>query len=132
MRSPRISGRRRRPTSRLRSRARPSAAGVTVPAPSTLYGTSSTGLSASGSQFWTQNSAGILDTRNCWTSSGLRCPPEILDGPAKPTWQSVSRESIGGIGAAGAVNVIYGTAGGLASTGSQILASEQYWKPGLG
>jgi hypothetical protein len=84
-----------------------------------LYGTS-TGLSASGSQFWTQNSAGILDTSELLDQFGSALSAGNFGRTGEADLAvGVPGESIGGLGAAGAVNVIYGTAGGLASTGNQ-------------
>ena len=84
-----------------------------------LYGTS-TGLSSSGSQFWTQNSSGILDTSELLDQFGFALSAGNFGRTGEADLAvGVPGESIGGIGAAGAVNVIYGTASGLASTGNQ-------------
>jgi len=83
-----------------------------------LYGTL-TGLSA-GSQFWTQNSAGILDTSELLDQFGSALSAGNFGRSGEADLAvGVPGESIGGLGAAGAVNVIYGTASGLASTGNQ-------------
>ena len=84
-----------------------------------LYGTS-TGLSSSGSQYWHQNSSGILDAAESLDQFGLA----LSAGNFGKTGQAdlavgVRGESVGGTGAAGAVNVIYGTSTGLASSGNQ-------------
>jgi hypothetical protein len=84
-----------------------------------LYG-SSTGVSSAGSQFWTQNSSGILDTSEVLDQFGLALSAGNFGRSGEADLAvGVLGESIGGIGSAGAVNVIYGTASGLSSTGNQ-------------
>ena len=84
-----------------------------------LYGTS-TGLSSTGSQFWNQNSSGILDTSEVLDQFGFALSAGNFGRTGEADLAvGVPGESIGGFGAAGAVNVIYGTASGLASTGNQ-------------
>ena len=86
-----------------------------------LYGSSSTGLTSTGSQYWTQNSSGILDTAELLDQFGSA----LSAGNFGKTGQAdlavgVKGESVGAIGAAGAVNVIYGATNGLASSGNQL------------
>ena len=50
-----------------------------------------------------------------------RWPPATSTTTASPTWPSApAGESVGSITGAGAVNVLYGGAGGLTGTGSQL------------
>jgi len=84
-----------------------------------LYGTS-TGLSSTGSQFWNQNSAGILDAAEVLDQFGFALSAGNFGRTGEADLAvGVPGESIGAIGAAGAVNVIYGTASGLANTANQ-------------
>jgi hypothetical protein len=84
-----------------------------------LYG-SSTGVSSTGSQFWTQNSSGILDTSEVLDQFGFALSAGNFGRTSEADLAvGVLGESIGGVGFAGAVNVIYGTASGLSSTGNQ-------------
>ena len=97
-----------------------------------LYGTL-TGLSSSGSQYWNQNSAGILDTAELLDQFGFALSAGNFGKTSEADLAvGVKGESIGGLGAAGAVNVIYGTARRACEHREPILASEQYRKPGLG
>jgi hypothetical protein len=84
-----------------------------------LYGTN-TGLSAAGNQLWTQDSAGIEDQAEAGDlfGSGLSAGNFNGDG-VEDLGVGVSGESIDGAKGAGAANVIYGTASGLASGGNQ-------------
>ena len=85
------------------------AAAVTAPAPSTCCTAPQRGSRPPDRSIWTQNSSGILDT--CGSAGPVRvwrCRPGISeDQPSRPGGRCPGR-SIGDIGAAGAVNVIYG------------------------
>jgi disulfide bond formation protein DsbB len=86
-----------------------------------LYGTA-TGLSATGNQFWTQNSPGVLDTAEADDDFGLSLAVGDFNGDSFADLAiGVPLESLSNntIGRAGAVNVIYGSASGLSSTGNQ-------------
>jgi hypothetical protein len=84
-----------------------------------LYG-GATGLSSTGSQFWTQNSSGILDTSEVLDQFGYSLSAGNFGKTGEADLAVGARgESIGGVGNAGAVNLIYGTASGLSSTGNQ-------------
>jgi disulfide bond formation protein DsbB len=84
-----------------------------------LYGTS-TGLSSSGSQYWHQNSSGVLDTAELLDQFGFALSAGNFGKTSHADLAvGVAGESIGAIGAAGAVNVIYGASTGLASSGNQ-------------
>ena len=84
-----------------------------------IYG-SATGLTATGNQFFTQNSAGILDAAEkldqfgnalAWGDFNQDSFGDLVVG--------VPHEVVGLVGG-GAVNVIYGSAGGLTATGNQL------------
>ncbi len=84
-----------------------------------IYG-SSTGLKSAGNQLWTQNSAGILDTAETGDAFGARLAAGDFNGDGRADLAINSQfEKIGTVNNAGAVNVIYGSSSGLASTGNQ-------------
>jgi hypothetical protein len=86
-----------------------------------LYGSSS-GLNATGNQFWTQNSPGIADSSEAQDAFGVSLTAgNYGKGSRDDLTVGVPGEDVG-VGPvlnAGAVNVIYGTSTGLSSTGDQ-------------
>ena len=94
-----------------------------------LYG-SAGGLSGSGSQYFTQNTPGVASSAEIYDAFGeaLAGGDFNQDGFADLA-VGVPREDVGGIPNAGAVNVVYGSAGGLSGTGSQFFTMET---PGVG
>jgi hypothetical protein len=92
-----------------------------------IYGTPDTsvagGLQAAGNQLWDQGSPGIADTpedRERWGSA--LAAGNFGDSERVPTSDlavGAPLEDVGAALSAGAVNVIYGTSGGLRATGSQ-------------
>ena len=91
----------------------------TVGAVNVLYGGAG-GLSATGNQFWHQNSAGVLDASEDGDSFGRALTAGDLNGNGRDDLAvGVPQEILGNVEAAGAVNVIYGGAGGLSATGNQ-------------
>jgi hypothetical protein len=84
-----------------------------------LYG-NDTGLSATGSQFWHQDSAGVLDFAEDLDFFGDALAAGDLNGDGRDDLAvGVPPEDVGTVGEAGAVNVLYGTATGLSATGNQ-------------
>lgn len=87
-----------------------------------IYG-SATGLTATGNQFWSQNSPGILDTaeQGDQFSQTLAAGDYNADGYADIAvgvpWEDLHSSNVNLD--QGAVNVIYGTASGLTATGNQ-------------
>jgi hypothetical protein len=86
-----------------------------------LYGAAAGGLSGSGSQLFTQDSPGI--------AGGAEAGDDFGDAVASGDFDNdgfadlavgVDLEDVGAIGDAGAVNVLYGSAGGLSGSGSQL------------
>jgi hypothetical protein len=93
---------------------RPGAGAVNV-----IYG-SGTGLTSTGNQLWTQNSADILDSAHAGESFGAALAAADLNGDGKSDLAvGVPGESVGSVSSGGAVSVIYGSATGLTSTGNQ-------------
>ena len=81
---------------------------------------SASGLTSSGNQIWSQNSAGIADAAESGDRMGAALASGNLNGDARDDLAiGVSSESIGSTSGAGAVHAIYGAAAGLASAGSQ-------------
>lgn len=80
------------------------------------------GLISAGAQFWSQNSIGILDAAENGDNFGRSLTSGRFNGFIFPSGLAVGvpSEGIGSIAGAGAVNVIYGSGGGLSSTGNQL------------
>ena len=78
------------------------------------------GLSATGSEVWSQNSSGIADITETHDHFGTSLAIGAIDGTAGQDLAiGVPGEGFGGsIGSGGAVHVIYGSAGGLTSAGT--------------
>jgi hypothetical protein len=82
------------------------------------------GLSATGNQLWSQNSAGISETAEAGDSFGATLVADDLNGDGRDDLAvGVPAESIGTL-AAGGLNLIYGAAGGLTSTGNQLWSQD--------
>ena len=86
-----------------------------------LFG-SATGLTATGSQYWNQNSAGIADAVETGDRFGSALAAGKLDSDAfSELVVGVADEDVGATTDAGVVHVCPAAAGGLTATGSQ------YW-----
>ena len=86
-----------------------------------LYG-SATGLSSAGNQFWHQDRPGILDRAEAFDGFGWALVAGDFNNDGFDDLAvGVIGEDIGNITNAGAVNVLYGSATGLSSTGNQFL-----------
>jgi hypothetical protein len=79
-------------------------------------------LSATGSQFWHQNVAAIVDVVEAGDMFGASLAASAFKGSATQSGLAVGvpGESVGAVRGAGAANLIYGRASGLAATGNQI------------
>jgi hypothetical protein len=85
-----------------------------------IYGTS-TGLASTGDRIWHQNTSGIEDAAEAGDRFGSALAAGDFNGNGRDDLAiGVSAEAVGTVNDAGAVNVIYGTSTGLASTGDQI------------
>jgi hypothetical protein len=94
-----------------------------------LYGTP-TGLTGSGSQTFTQNSAGVGSIAEEFDLFGFALGAGDFDNDGFADLAvGAPFESIGSIVNAGAVNVLYGTAAGLTGSGSQTFTQNS---PGVG
>ncbi|HYI37575.1 MAG TPA: hypothetical protein VEX39_13250, partial [Thermoleophilaceae bacterium] len=86
-----------------------------------IYG-SAAGLSATGSQYWNQNSAGIADAVEAGDGFGSTLTTGDFNGDGRDDLAiGAPAEGVGAFGATGVVHVLYGSAAGLTATGSQ------YW-----
>jgi hypothetical protein len=79
-------------------------------------------LSATGSQFWHQNVAGIIDSAESGDTFGSSLAAGSFQGTATQAGLAVGApgESVRGLLGAGAANAIYGSASGLAPAGNQL------------
>jgi hypothetical protein len=94
-----------------------------------LYGTTSEGLSSS-SDFWTQNSAGILDIVEDGDLFGSSLAAGDFDADGYEDLAiGVPGEGIGDGGYAGAVHVITGSPGGLTEAGDQFWSQDSAGVP---
>jgi len=92
---------------------------------------SASGLTATGSQFWSQDSAGVPETAedgDFW-GSALAAGDFNKDGRADLAVGD-PEESIGSLSAAGSVTVLRGSAAGLTGTGSQLWSQNSAGAPG--
>jgi FG-GAP-like repeat/FG-GAP repeat len=87
-----------------------------------LYGTGPGGLSSTGNQLWSQDSAGIQGVAQATNRFGRALAAGDFDGDGRADLAvGVPGEDFGGSGKdTGAVNVLYGTPGGLSSAGNQL------------
>jgi len=84
-----------------------------------LYG-SNQGLTATGDDLWTQNSAGVEGTTEAGDLFGITMAAGDFDDNGYTDLAIASPfETLGGIDSAGGVNVLYGSSGGLTATGDQ-------------
>ena len=87
-----------------------------------LYGTN-TGLTATGNQLWSQDTDEIDGTPEADDSFGWSLATGDFDNDGFDDLAvGVPFEAVGAISNAGAVNVIYGSAAGLSSTGDQLFS----------
>ena len=81
---------------------------------------SASGLTGTGSQYWSQISSGIVDTRRPTTRSVPHWRSAPIDSVAGEDLAiGVPGEDVGAVVDGGVVHVLYGSAAGLSSTGSQ-------------
>jgi hypothetical protein len=86
-----------------------------------LYGTAGGGLTGAGSQLFSQASPGVPGTPEQGDAFGQALASGDFDNDGFADLAvGVPREAIGRAGGAGAVNVLYGSTGGLTGAGSQL------------
>ena len=96
-----------------------------------LYG-SAGGLTGTGSQLFTQDSPGVGSSAEREDAFGGTLAAGDFDGDGLADLAvGVWRENVGAVANGGAVNVLYGTAGGLTGTGSQFLTQDSPGVPGV-
>jgi hypothetical protein len=84
-----------------------------------LYGSAS-GLAAAGGQFFSQDTAGVLGSAEAKDGFGSALGVSDFDNDGFADLAvGVPSEGLGALTQAGAVNVLYGSAGGLTATGNQ-------------
>ena len=99
--------------------------GVTI-----LYG-SATGLTATGSQIWTQSSAGVPGVSEVGDEFGSALLISRLRGAAGSGLTiGIPYEDTGSIADAGAATVLFGGTGGVTATGSKTWSQESAGVPG--
>jgi hypothetical protein len=84
-----------------------------------IYGRAS-GLNAGGDQLWTQDSSGIDSVPHESERFGQSLSSGDFNGDGRDDLVVGSEDLVGDVEGAGAVNVIYGTAAGLTSSGDQL------------
>jgi hypothetical protein len=89
-----------------------------------LYGAPS-GLTTAGSQFWTQDKPGVLDDAEDGDFFGTSLAAADFGKSAKADLAiGVGLEALGTKEGCGAVNVLYGTSGGLTTAGTQLITQD--------
>jgi hypothetical protein len=82
---------------------------------------SSSGLTAAGSQFWTQDTPGVADTAETGDAFGYSLAAANFGKSSQADLAiGAPREGLGANANCGAVNVLYGSSGGLTTGGSQL------------
>ena len=95
-----------------------------------LYGANG-GLAFAGNQLWSQNTAGVDGVPEAFDLFGAALAAGDFDGDGYDDLAiGVPYEDVGTVGNAGAVNVLYGSAGGLTATGNQIWTRDDFQTPG--
>ena len=93
---------------------------VNAGAVNVLYGSGS-GVSSAGNQLWSQNSAGIADTSETGDRFGAALAASDLGNSAQADLAvGVPDEDVGSVVDAGAVQALYGAAGGVSSAGNHL------------
>jgi FG-GAP repeat len=92
---------------------------------------SPSGLTAAGSRLLTQDSPGIPGSAEAGDRLGFKVAAGDFDGDGlADAGAGAWTEAVGSLGQAGAVNVLYGWAGGLTGAGSQLFTQDSPGVPG--
>ncbi len=103
-----------------------SAGGVLI-----LYGTAGSGLTATGNQFFNQDTPGVPGATAAGDNCGLALAAGNFNGDDKDDLAiGCPFEDIGSVANAGGVLILYGAAGGLTATGSQFFGQDTAGVPG--
>lgn len=95
-----------------------------------LYG-SPTGLTVAGDQLFTQNSPGVEDVAEAFDAFGSAVAAGDFNGDGYADLAvGVPLEDVGALQDAGAVNVLYGSAGGLTAAGDRLFTQDSAGVPG--
>ena len=99
--------------------------GPTVAGAANVIHGSASGLTSAGNQLWHQNIGGIIETGEAGDSFGAALAAEDLNGDSfDDLTVGTPSESVGAIANAGALNLLYGSATGLSSTGNQLWSQD--------
>ena len=94
---------------------------------------SAAGLTATGSQYWNQNSAGIADAVETGDGFGSTLTAGDFNGDGRDDLAiGAPAEDVGATVDAGVVHVLYGSAAGLTATGIAVLEPELRGRGGRG
>jgi disulfide bond formation protein DsbB len=97
-----------------------------------LYGAPAAGLTATGAQLWTQDSPDVLGVAELSDGFGNALATGDVDGDGFADLAvGVSSESVRAVTIAGAVNLLFGSAGGLGGAGSQVWTQDRPGVPGV-
>jgi hypothetical protein len=97
-----------------------------------LYGAPAAGLTATGAQLWTQDSPGVPGVAEQSDGFGNALATGDVDGDGFADLAvGVSEESVRAVTIAGAVNLLFGSAGGLGGAGSQVFTQDSPGVPGV-
>ncbi len=92
-----------------------------------LYGSTASGLTATNDQFWSQSGSGIADDPESADHFGFALCSADFDGDGfEDLACGVPDEDVGSTADAGAVNVLYGSSGGLVDSG------DDFWTQDVG
>lgn len=90
-----------------------------------LYGSGNKGLRGTGSQFWTQNSSGVADDAEAKDRFGASLSVGDFNGDGiGDLLIGALNEAVGSKNLAGAVHVLYGSAGKLSGAGGQFWSQD--------
>jgi hypothetical protein len=97
-----------------------------------LYGAPAAGLTATGAQLWTQDSPDVPGIAEQSDGFGNALATGDVDGDGFADLAvGVSSESVRAVTIAGAVNLLFGSAGGLDGAGSQVFTQDSPGVPGV-
>lgn len=90
----------------------------------TIFKGSATGIATAGAKVWSQDSQNVQEVPESADAFGRGLTVGDYDGDGEDDLAIASAESVGAAALAGSVHVLYGTAGGLDSVGSQYFTQD--------